>query len=219
MGGRLVELSHPIRDGLITVPGEPAPSVRRHVNRGESAGAIRGGHSPEVVEIGMVATTGTHLDVPGQDRTGPEDLSDVGLERMADLPGLLINASGHRAIERFHLVGDSLKGRAVLFRTDWSHHFGESAYARGAPYLSAATARALIEGGAALVGIDAPSVDDVEDASGPARAGLLGAGIPIVENLANLGALPAAGFRFTAAPPMVEGMSSFPVRAFALLSA
>jgi kynurenine formamidase len=46
---------------------------------------------------------------------------------------------------------------------------------------------------------------------------LLGAGVPICEHMTNLAALPAAGFRFTAVPPKVAGMGTFPVRAFAAL--
>ena len=37
--------------------------------------------------------------------------------------------------------------------------------------------------------------------------------IPIVEHLTGLDALPVDGFRFTAAPPKVRGMGTFPVRA------
>jgi kynurenine formamidase len=46
---------------------------------------------------------------------------------------------------------------------------------------------------------------------------LLRAGIPIVEHMTNLGALPNGGFRFTAVPPKISGMGTFPVRAHARL--
>jgi kynurenine formamidase len=46
---------------------------------------------------------------------------------------------------------------------------------------------------------------------------LLGAGIPIVEHLCELGSVPDAGFRFSAVPPKVHGIGTFPVRAFAEL--
>jgi kynurenine formamidase len=45
----------------------------------------------------------------------------------------------------------------------------------------------------------------------------LGADIPIVEHLTNLGALPDDGFRFFAVPPRIVRGASFPVRAFAEL--
>lgn len=218
MAGRLVELSHTIRDGLVTFPGAPAPSLRAHVSRADSARGTRGGHTFEIMAIDMIATTGTHVDAPSYYLSDGADLSALDLEHLVDLPGLLINAAGHRAIERFHLIGDPLKGRAVLFRTDWSQRFGTPAYgAPDAPFLSEATAHALIDGGAALVGIDTASVDDRDNPAQPVHVALLSAGIPIVENLANLTALPAGAFRFTAAPPMIERMSSFPVRAFAVL--
>ena len=35
--------------------------------------------------------------------------------------------------------------------------------------------------------------------------------------MTNLGALPAGGFAFTAVPPKIAGMGTFPVRAFAEL--
>jgi kynurenine formamidase len=46
---------------------------------------------------------------------------------------------------------------------------------------------------------------------------LLGAEVLIVEHLCNLGALPDAGFAFSAIPPRVKGMGTFPVRALARL--
>src|SRR2546427_372063 len=67
--------------------------------------------------------------------------------------------------------------------------------------------------------IDAPfhRFDDAKDGARPAHTILLGAGIPIVEHLCNLGALPQSGFRFFAVPVKVKGMGSFPVRAFAAI--
>ena len=56
------------------------------------------------------------------------------------------------------------------------------------------------------------------DAARPAHSRLLAAGIPIVEHLRGLEQLPPTGFRFSAAPPRIEGLGTFPVRAFALLS-
>jgi len=46
---------------------------------------------------------------------------------------------------------------------------------------------------------------------------LLGADIPIGEHLTGLDQLPATGFRFSAVPPKIKGMGTFPVRAFAII--
>ena len=45
----------------------------------------------------------------------------------------------------------------------------------------------------------------------------LGAGIPVVEHLRGLDAVPDEGFRFYAVPVKLRGVGSFPVRAFGLL--
>jgi kynurenine formamidase len=68
------------------------------------------------------------------------------------------------------------------------------------------------------VGLDALNVDDDADPARPVHTVLLGAGIPIVEHLCNLAALPHRGARFFAVPPKVRGMGSFPVRAFAIVA-
>ena len=69
--------------------------------------------------------------------------------------------------------------------------------------------------GVVLVGIDSHNIDDTRTPnSRPVHTTLLGAGIPIVEHLTNLGALPTTCV-FTAVPPKVAGMGTFPVRAFA----
>jgi len=62
-------------------------------------------------------------------------------------------------------------------------------------------------------------VDDTDDPARPAHTRLLDAGLPIVEHLCNLGALPETGFRFTAVAPPIAGGASFPVRAFAEIEA
>jgi arylformamidase len=103
----------------------------------------------------------------------------------------------------------------VLVRTDHSRRFGTTEYASDAPHLSAQAAEALAAAGVACVGIDSLNVDSTADRRRPVHTTPLGAGIPIVEHLTGLAALPAGGFTFTAVPPKVVGAGTFPVRAFA----
>jgi kynurenine formamidase len=69
-----------------------------------------------------------------------------------------------------------------------------------------------------VVGIDSFNIDNVDGNTRPVHSTLLAAGIPIVEHMTNLGALPNTGFRFTAAPPKVKAMGTFPVRAHATIN-
>ncbi len=169
----------------------------------------------------MVANTGTYLDSPAHRWADGADLSGLALERLADLPGVVVElAQGKRAFLASDLPASGtpegdLTGRAVLLRTGWSAHFATPRYFEPHPYLAGAAAEELVRRGAALVGIDSLNIDDTSGGERPAHSVLLRAGIPIVEHLTNLAALPARGFRFFAVPPKVAGMGTFPVRAFA----
>ena len=85
--------------------------------------------------------------------------------------------------------------------------------------MSAAAAALLAAEGAALVGIDSLNIDDIADLARPTHSALLGAGIPIVEHLTGLSALPQRGARFFAVPPKIRAFGTFPVRAFAVVDA
>ena len=108
-------------------------------------------------------------------------------------------------------------GKAVLVHTGWDEHWGTYRYFSDYPYLTRESAEHLKSAGAVLVGIDSPNIDENKDRSSPVHTILLGADIPIVEHISNLGALPDSGFKFFAVPPSVKGMGSFPVRAFAII--
>jgi kynurenine formamidase len=105
----------------------------------------------------------------------------------------------------------------VLLRSGWSARFGTPRYFEPHPYLAADAAEELVARGAALVGIDSLNIDDTAGGERPVHSALLAAGIPIVEHLTHLAALPRRGFRFFAVPPRIEGMGTFPVRAFAIV--
>jgi kynurenine formamidase len=106
----------------------------------------------------------------------------------------------------------------VWISTGWDRHWGTDRYgAGGHPFLTAQGAAWLAEQRPALVGIDSLNIDDTDDGTRPAHTALLAAGIPVVEHLRGLEQLPVDGFRFHAAPPAVEGMGTFPVRAYGVL--
>jgi len=215
---RFIELSHTIEHGLITYPGLPAPSISDHLSREASAGRYASGTTFQIGRIEMIANTGTYIDAPFHRYADGEDLAGIDLERLAFLEGLLVQVpEDFRAIDVSRLRGLSVRGRAVLFRTGWSRHFGTAAYGTAHPYLTADAAAFLVDQRAALVGIDSLNIDDTADLTRSVHTGLLGAGIPIVEHLTNLSALPSTGFRFFATPPRIKGLGSFPVRAFAVV--
>ena len=105
----------------------------------------------------------------------------------------------------------------MLFHTGWDRHWRTDGYFGEHPYLTAEAADWLAEHGAVIVGIDSCNIDNMHARARPVHTRLLGAGIPICEHMTALGSLPDEGFRFSAVPPKVKGMGSFPVRAYAVL--
>jgi kynurenine formamidase len=215
----LVDVSHVVEHGMITYKGLPAPLVCDFLSREQSRAHYAPGTEFHIGKIEMVANTGTYLDSPFHRYADGKDLSELPLERLANLEGVVIRSdpSKGRAVSRANFQGRDLRGKAVLVHTGWDAHWRTDRYFEGHPFLTKDAAEYLLEAGAALVGIDSLNIDDTGDPSRPVHSLLLAAEVPIVEHLRGLGRLPGAGFRFFAVPVKVKNMGTFPVRAFGLL--
>jgi kynurenine formamidase len=216
---QFVDVSHTIEHGLVTYRGLPAPLICDYLSREESRRLYAEGTEFHIGKIEMVANTGTYLDSPFHRYENGKDLSQLALESLADLDGLVVGAAGAtaRAVGRDAFAGLDVKGKAVLVHTGWDAHWRTEEYFEGHPFLTEDAARFLADGGAALVGIDSYNIDDTADGRRPVHSILLGAGIPVVEHMCNLARLPREGFKFFAVPVKVKGFGTFPVRAFAVV--
>jgi len=213
----LIDLSHTIENGLITYKGLPAPIICDYLSREESKNIYEEGTTFQIGKIEMVTNTGTYVDCPFHRFEHGEDLSEVELERFAELEGIVIRAPYTKklAVTPAELQGYNVADKAVLIHTGWDKNWNTEAYYTGHPYLTKETAEYLKDAGAKLVGIDSHNIDNVDGRSRPVHTTLLGAGILIVEHLCNLSALPDSGFKFSAVPPKFRGVGTFPVRAMA----
>ncbi len=216
---QLIDLSHEIEEGMITYKGLPAPIMCDFLSRGASAAHYADGVTFQIGKIEMVANTGTYVDSPFHRYVHGADLAGLALESLADLPGIVVHvdASLGRAVDAETFAGLDVDGMAVLVCTGWDRHWRTDAYFEGHPFLTQAAARYLVDHGAALVGIDSYNIDDTDNPARPAHSVILGEGIPIVEHMCNLSALPDTGFRFHAVPAKVRAFGSWPVRAYAVL--
>ncbi|MEP6919531.1 MAG: cyclase family protein [bacterium] len=243
MSVKLIDLSHTVEHGMITYKGLPAPVISDHLSREQSKALYEPGTQFQIGRIEMVANTGTYLDSPFHRYANGADLSELPLESLANLEGIVMRHVGtdERTLEQAAfpnigiVPGDSIpargrailpdevghhdvRGKAVLFHTGWDMRWRTDDYANGKhPFLSAAAAGLLADAGATLVGIDSYNIDDTSSGSRPAHSILLARGIPIVEHLCGLRELPKVGFRFFAVPVKVKGFGTFPVRAFAMV--
>lgn len=219
---RLVDLSHTLRDGLVTLPGVPAPSLSPHLRRGEGSYAPGTSFSMDILTI--PGNTGTYLDTAWHRYEGGADLAALDLATLVDLPTEVFHLTDStvRGIPASVFYDRDVRAKAVLLHTGWDRHFGTPEYGQSAPFLTAEGVDYLTEQGVILVGIDSLNIDDASpDALGerPAHTTFLANGIHVVEHLTNLGELPASGALFTAVPPKFEGTGTFTVRAFAKVPA
>lgn len=216
---RLVELSHPIVPGMITVPILPGPKIAEFISHAESRPRYAPGTEFHFPSIEMCGNTGTYVDAPLHRFEGGTDLAGVPLEKLADLEGVVVRAEGVQEVTRDLLLPLDVQGKAVIIHTGWSKHWGTEQYFTGHPYLTEEAADWLIEQGAAMVATDTQNVDGIKDGHRPIHTNLLRAGIPICEHMTNLDQLPPHGFRFHAAPPLFQGVGTFSVRAYAVITA
>jgi kynurenine formamidase len=216
---QLIDLSHRIEHGMVTLKGFPAPIICDYLSREQSRQHYAPGTEFNIGRIDMIANTGTYLDTPFHRYADGDDLAALRLEQVCDLPGMMVRivSGSARAIDVATFASLDVRGRAVLVHTGWDAHWRTDQYFVGHPFLTRAAAEHLRDAGAALVGIDSLNIDDTDDGTRPVHTVLLGAGIPIVEHLTGLAALPSDGFRFSAVPPKVVGMGTFPVRAHAIV--
>jgi arylformamidase len=214
---KLIDLSHTVAHGLVTYKGLPGPIICDYLSREASRKLYAPGTEFQIGRIEMVANTGTYLDSPFHRYPDGKDLSELDLQKLANLPAIKISPSKQAIDASCFSGGADLAGKAVLVETGWSRHWNTPQYFEGHPFLTEDAARFLSDSGAALVGIDSYNIDDVADLRRPVHSILLKNEIPIVEHMTNLAAVPPTDFRFFAVPVKVKSFGSFPVRAFAIV--
>ncbi|MEO7654993.1 MAG: cyclase family protein [Sphingomicrobium sp.] len=219
IASRLVDLSHLIEDGMVTFGDLPGPHICDYWARESSAARYDDGSSFQIGRIDMVANTGTYLDSPFHRYAEGNDLARLPLESLVDLDGLVVRRPFEQglAVDADAFEGLEVRGKAVLIHTGWDRHWRTEPYKLNHPYLTAAAAEWLAGHGAALVGIDSYNIDQTSVRARPVHTVLLGADIPICEHMTGLDHVPDSGFRFSAVPPKIVGMGTFPVRAYAVI--
>jgi arylformamidase len=218
MAKKLIDLSHTVEHGMVTYKGLPAPIICDFLSREDSRKHYAEGTEFNIGKIELVANTGTYVDSPFHRFADGIDLSELPLESLVNLEGVVVHVQNiGQAISANAFKDINVKGKAVLVHTNWARHWRTDQYFEGHTFLTKDAAEYLVEAGAAFVGIDTYNIDDTSDGARPVHTTLLGSKIPICEHMCNLELLPDSGFRFHAAPVKVKAFGTFPVRAYAVL--
>jgi len=173
--------------------------------------------------LSLYSHCGTHMDAPRhflEDGASLDRLdlaTCVGPARVVDLTPI-----GPRAAITVESLGPAAEeigaGDRLLLRTDWYRRHGTADYRDALPRVSADLARWLVDRGIVLLGVEPPSVADVNNLEELTRVHhiLLGGGVTIVEGLAHLDQLHQRAFEFIALPLRIHRGDGSPVRAIAI---
>lgn len=173
--------------------------------------------------LSLYSHCGTHMDAPRHFFSGGatidrQDLSVcVGNATMVNIapaaPRQLLNVG-----DLGTLVDSIRPGQRLLFRTDWHKRYGSPEYRDQLPRISLALARWLVDKRVALIGVEPPSVADVNNIREvtDVHQTLLGGGVVIVEGLTNLDQVTQPTVEFIALPMKITGGDGSPVRAIAI---
>jgi arylformamidase len=134
---RFIELGHELVDGMSPYPGLPDVRIGAHLDHEQSRSHYEGGDEFFLGKVDMPANVGTYLDAPFHRFSDREDLSQVTLERLVGIQGVVFDAShqGSRPLNP-ELPDTELNGAAVLIRTGWDSRWGTEAYWEPRPYLT-----------------------------------------------------------------------------------
>ena len=211
--GRIADLTHTLRTGLTVYPGTQPPVIE------EACSVEKDGFSER--QIIMFSHTGTHLDVPAHIFPNGDSLSGISADHFYGTALKLTISHGkeisiHFIEERIQLLG---KPDFIIFATGWDKFWNSEKYFSDFPlppseifeYLG----NSIIKG----IGIDAISIDLIENTKLQNHQLILSKGKIIVENLTELWQLPDDSlFDFYCFPLKIQDGDGSPVRAVAKIN-
>lgn len=214
--GSLVDLSHPITNGMFHSRRYPGPEIRR-VSSIEA-------DNINVTHASFLVHSGTHVDAPRHFFPDGESITDISLDRFVG-DGLVVSVD-RRAREEIPAADvvpqvEAFGPDAMLcLHTGWDTRYADPEDYRQYPYLSLELARALVRLKVRMLVLDTPSPDMPEgprppDFDWPVHRVLIKGGVLITEQAAHLGLLRARRFRLHALPIALAGSDGAPTRVVA----
>ena len=202
------DLSHPLHTDMPVYPGDPTVTIS------EATTIERDGFN--VLHVHMGSQSGTHMDAPLHFLEGGTPIDAISPESfMGQATIAHVTGRGDCAfIDATDIPTPAHTGEILLLHTGWSEYWGTERYFAH-PYLSAAAAEKIVALGYKLVAVDALSVDQTEGSTGDftAHMVLLGAGVPICENLTNIKGITWDDPWVSLLPIRIRGGDGAPIRA------
>ncbi len=162
---------------------------------------------------------GTHVESPYHHLREGRDISGLSLETLMG-EAVVLDFRGRKPDDEIGiddlsaLNADIRAGDIVLIQTGYDRDYGKPDYGR--PYVSQAVIDWLIERRIKCLGIDASGIERYKAEDQPSHLKLFSAGIPIIEELTNLGEISRERFNFMGLPLRIKGADASPIRAIAI---
>lgn len=179
-------------------------------------------HGYQETMLHLSSHTGTHMDAPGHILEHAVTLDKMDIGRFFGR-ALVVDCTGLKADEQITMKHiEPLREAAdraefLLFYTGWSRLWMQESYYAAFPYCGEDVIRYCVKTGKKGIGIDTPSIDPMGSTDFPMHCIVFGAGLLVIENLANLDQLLGKEFTFASLPLKYENADGSPVRAVALL--
>jgi arylformamidase len=206
---RIIDLTLSLKTGMRGVTLEPARVLEKD---GWNAS-----------KLSLYSHCGTHMDAPIHFGVGRQTIDQLDVSLLMG-PAWVVDV---RPIEPRALIGvehmtgiaDRIKpGDSVLICSGWSEYSGQDQYRDELPRVSADLARWCVEMNVRMLGVEPPSVADVNDIEELTEVHqiLFEGGVIVVEGLANVRSLTKPKVTFIALPLKVVGGDGAPARAVAI---
>jgi arylformamidase len=204
--GEWLDVSVPIRDGMVHWPGNPAVRIERNEEVTEEGGVAR------VSTLSFGSHTGTHIDAPVHFGVSDQGVDTLPIDALIG-PARVVAIEDGAAITRADVERiDAQRGERLLFKTrNSSRCWRTDAFVEDYAYVAPDAAEVLAARGVRLVGVDYLSVGGRKDGALTHRF-LLKAGVCIVEGL-DLSAVAPGSYDLVALPIRFAGGDGAPARA------
>jgi kynurenine formamidase/predicted dehydrogenase len=174
----------------------------------------------------LYSHSGTHMDAPRHFLPEGASLDQQDLAACCG-PARIVNLAPAQPRQLLTVedvesrIGSVYPGDRLLFRTDWHMRVGSPEYRDELPRVSIELAQWLVEKRVALIGVEPPSVADVNNMAEltEVHQTLFRGGVVIVEGLAHLDQITQAEVEFIALPLKIVDGDGCPVRAIAIETA
>lgn len=207
---KYIDLTHFIAGDMPYYPGTPPPEITPLCTVEEIGFAE--------MNLKIYSHTGTHIDAPAHMFNGGKTLDMYDIDYFIG-EALMISAEGRRVFDPDYVIS-SVESLArvpdfVILHTGWDKLWSDPGYYEGFPVLSLEAAEYIASKGIRGVGVDAISVDRVEDEKLPVHQIFFEKEMIIVENLTNLDKIGVKSFQISAIPIKVKDSDGSPARVFA----